>query len=159
MSTRAPTARNADHRQRNPMARSVIAALYAGLAMTVIAMIVPYIDRATSNTLADHIRAGYPTYTQARIDTASTIYLVYLSVIGVLGVVGWLWTVRSVKTGRRWVRAAATAIFALGTSVALIDLLIRDTSGDTGLSPLLGWVGILPCLPGLLAVTLLWRRP
>jgi len=159
MSTRAPTARNADHRQRNPMARSVIAALYAGLAMTVIAMIVPYIDRATSNTLADHIRAGYPTYTQARIDTASTIYLVYLSVIGVLGVVGWLWTVRSVKTSSRWVRAAATAMFALGTSVALIDLLIRDTSGDTGLSPLLGWVGILPCLPGLLAVTLLWRRP
>lgn len=159
MSTRAPTARSADHHQRNPMARSVLAALYAGLAMTVIAMIVPYIDRATTNTLADHIRAGYPTYTQARIDTASTIYLVYLSVIGVLGVVGWLWTVRSVKTGRRWVRAAATGMFALGTSVALIDLLIRDTSGDTGLSALLGWVGILPCLPGLLAVTLLWRRP
>src|SRR6185312_10033217 len=110
MSTRAPTARNADHRQRNPMARSVIAALYAGLAMTVIAMIVPYIDRATSNTLADHIRAGYPTYTQARIDTASTTYLVYVSILGALGVISWLWTIRRVNGGKRWARGATTAM-------------------------------------------------
>jgi hypothetical protein len=47
----------------------------------------------------------------------------------------------------------------MATSVALTDLLIRDTSGDTGLPRLLGWVGILPYLPGLLAVTMLWRRP
>ena len=82
----------------------------------------------------------------------------YLSIVGVLGVVAWLWTVRVVRMRKRWGRGAATAMVALGTSVALTDLLIRDTSGDTGLPPLLGWVGILPCLPGLLAVTLLWRR-
>jgi hypothetical protein len=28
----------------------------------------------------------------------------------------------------------------------------------TGLPPLLGWVGMLPCLAGLLAVILLWRK-
>jgi hypothetical protein len=83
---------------------SVIGAMYAGLAMTVIAMVVPYIDHATSNTLANHIRVGYPTYTHTRIDTAATTYLVYLSTIGVLGVVGWLWTVRAIKTGKRWAR-------------------------------------------------------
>jgi hypothetical protein len=49
-------------------------------------------------------------------------------------------------------------MFALGTSIALTDLLIKDTSGDTGLPPLLGWAGLLPCVAGLLAVTLLWRR-
>ena len=27
-----------------------------------------------------------------------------------------------------------------------------------GLPPLLGWFGMLPCLAGLLAVTLLWRQ-
>jgi hypothetical protein len=53
---------------------------------------------------------------------------------------------------------AATAVFALGTSVALTALLVKDTSGDTGLAPLLGWVGMLPCLAGLGAVTMLWRR-
>jgi hypothetical protein len=49
-------------------------------------------------------------------------------------------------------------MFALGTTIALIDLLIKDTSGDTGLPPLLGWAGTLPCLAGLLAVLLLWAR-
>ena len=104
--SRALTRRSADHRQRKPMtgSPSVIGTMYAGLAMTVIAMIVPYIDHARSNTLAHHIGAGYPTYTDARIDTAATTYLVYLSIIGVLGVVGWLWTVRAIKAGKRWAR-------------------------------------------------------
>ena len=138
--------------------QSAIVAMYAGLALTVVALIVPYIDHATANVLADHIRAGYPTYTQARIDTAVTTYLVYVSIIGALGVISWLWTIRAVNAGKRWARGAATAMFALGTGIALFDLLVKDTSGDTGLPPLLGWIGMLPCLAGLLAVTLLWMR-
>jgi hypothetical protein len=138
--------------------RSAIGAMYAGLGLTVVALIVPYVDHATANVLAGHIRAGYPAYTQARIDSAVTAYLVYLSVVGALGIIGWLWTIRAVKAGKRWARGAATAVFALGTGIALIDLLVRDTSGDVGLPPLLGWVGMLPCLAGLLAVMLLWRR-
>ena len=43
-------------------------------------------------------------------------------------------------------------------TVALTDLLIKDTSGDTGLAPMLGWIGILPCSAGLVAVALLWKR-
>lgn len=138
--------------------RSAIGTMYAGLALTVVATAVPFVDRATSNVLADHIRAGYPAYTQARVDSAVTTYLVYLSVVGALGIIGWLWTIWAVKAGKRWARGAATAMFALGTGIALIDLLIKDTSGDTGLPPLLGWTGMLPCLAGLLAVALLWTR-
>jgi hypothetical protein len=104
----------ADHR------RPAIGAMYAGLALTVGATVVPHIDHATANVLADHIRA--------------------------------------VKAGRRWARAAAPAMFALGAGIGLLDLIIKDTSGDTGLPPLLGWVGMLPSVAGLLAVTLLWRR-
>jgi hypothetical protein len=59
--------------------------MYAGLGLTVVAVIVAYVDHATANLLAGHIRAGYPAYTQARVDSAVTIYLVYLSVIGALG--------------------------------------------------------------------------
>ena len=136
--------------------RSALGAMYAGLGLTVAAMIILFADHATGNVLADHIRAGYPAYTQARIDSAVTAYLVYLSVVGALGTGCWLWTIWAVKTAKRWARGAATAIFALGTAVALVDLLIKDTSGDTGLPPLLGWAGMLPCLAGLLAVTLLW---
>ena len=46
--------------------RSAIGAMYVGLGLTVVAMIVPYVDHATGNVLASHIRAGYPAYTQAR---------------------------------------------------------------------------------------------
>lgn len=141
-----------------PHERPAIGAMYAGLGLTVVAMIVPYVDHATANVLASHIRAGYPAYTQARIDSAVTIYLVYLSALGALGVICWLAAIRAVKAGNRWARGAATAMFALGTGIAMLDLLIKDTSGDTGLPPLLGWAGMLPCLAGLLAVTLLWRR-
>ena len=49
-------------------------------------------------------------------------------------------------------------MFCLGTAAALTALLVKDTSGDTGLPPLLGWIGTLPCLAGLVALTMLWRR-
>jgi hypothetical protein len=113
MDNRLQAGRGAENRQPNTTTTtgSVIAAMYACLAMTVVAIILAYVDLAASNTLTDHIRAGYPTYTQTRIDTAATTYLVYLSIIGVLGVVGWLWTTRAIKTGERWARGAATAMF------------------------------------------------
>jgi hypothetical protein len=137
---------------------SALAAMYAGVALTVVATIVPHVDSATGNVLAEHIRAGYRAYTDARIDTAVSDYLVYLSVVGALGVVGWLATIWAVKAGKRWVRGGATAVFALAPSIALFDLLVKDTSADTGLPPLLGWVAMLPCLAGRLAVGLLWRK-
>ena len=136
--------------------RSAILAMYAGLALSVVAIVVPFVDHATENVLADHIRSGYPTYTQDRIDSSVAAYLAYLSVIGGLGVICWLWTIRAVKRSRRWAAAAATVIFVLGTGISLANLLVKDGSGDTGLPPLLGWVGMLPCLAGLVAVMLLW---
>jgi hypothetical protein len=126
--------------------------------LTVLATIVPHVDHATANVLADHIQAGYPAYTTARIDSAVTTYLVYLTAVGALGIVAWLGMIWAVKARKRRVRGAATAMFVLATSIAAFDLLVKDTSGDTGLPPLLGWIGMLPCLAGLLAVALLWRK-
>jgi hypothetical protein len=161
MNTRTLVDRTASdgHRTSTAHITLVLRTMYVGLVLTVVAAIVPYVGQATSDTLADHIRAGYPSYSPARIDTAVTIYLVYLSVVGVLGVAGWLWTARALKASKWWARGAATAMFLIGAGVAVTDLLIKDTSGTTGLPPLLGWVGILPCLPGMVAIALLWRRP
>jgi hypothetical protein len=64
-----------------------------------------------------------------------------------------------VRAGKRWARSLATSIFAVGATMAVLNLLVRDTSGDTGLPPLLGWVGMLPALVGVVAVTLLWKAP
>jgi hypothetical protein len=133
--------------------------MYAGLTLTVVATIATYVDRGTTHLLADHIRAGYPAYAPARVDTAVTTYLVVLSIVGALGVLAWLTTAWGVKTGKRWARPAATAMFMLGTSVGLTGLLTKDTSGTTGLPPELGWTGMIPCLAGFVAVALLWRRP
>jgi hypothetical protein len=138
--------------------RPAIMAMYAGLVLTVAAIAVTYVDHATGNVLADHIRAGYPRYAPARIHLAVTTYVCYLSVVAVLGIICWLSAIRAVKANRRWARGAATAMFAVGTAIALAGLLVKDTSGMTGLPPLLGWAGVLPCLPGLIAVVLLWSR-
>ncbi|MET8684755.1 hypothetical protein ABZV77_11115 [Streptomyces sp. NPDC004732] len=139
--------------------RWTIGAMYTGLGLTAAATALPYADRATSHLLADHIRAGYPTYTPAEVDSAVTTYLVLLSAIGVLGVIGWLWTTWAVKAGKSWARPATTAMSLLSASVGLTGLLTMDTSGETGLPPALGWAGMAPTLAALLAVTLLWRRP
>jgi predicted permease len=131
--------------------------MYAGLVLTVVATIAPYLDRATSKALAHHIRDGYPTYTQARVDSAVTAWLVILSIVGALGIVAWIWTIWALTTDKKWASWAATAMFAVGTSIALTLLLVKDTSGATGLPPLLGWLGVTPCLAGLAAVAILWR--
>ncbi len=129
-----------------------------GLALTVAAALAPFIDRVTAQVQAGHLRAGYPGYTVERIDTAVTTYLVLSAVVGVLGVVGWVWTLWVVRSARPWAHWSALAVFVLGTGTALTALFIRDTSGDTGLAPVLGLIGLLPCLAGLAVVILLLRR-
>ncbi|WP_242908583.1 hypothetical protein [Actinomadura terrae] len=136
--------------------RWVVGAMCAGLGLTVVAAVVPFAD---SHVLADHVRDGYPDYDRSQVDSAVNTYLILLSVIGALGAGAWLWTAWAVRTGRRWARSAATVMFVLGTGVGASGLLIKDTSGETGLPPELGWIGMAPCLAGLVAVALLWRRP
>lgn len=138
--------------------RPAIAVLYTGLALTLVATLTVYIDHAGANVLAGHIKAGYPSMDQASIDTAAMTYLVYLSVVGVLGAVGWLSTIWAAHKAKSWTRWLATGWFAFGASIAVFNLLVKDTSGDTGLHPLLGWAGMLPALAGLAAVVLVWRK-
>ena len=127
-----------DHKDNRNHARSAIGAMYAGIGLTIVALIVPYIDHATANVLADHIRDGYPTYSQARIASAVTTYLVYLSVVGALGTIYWL-SIWAVKAGKRGAHAAATALFVLGTSIALTDC-SSGTPPETPACPRC-WVG------------------
>ncbi|GGQ52112.1 hypothetical protein [Streptomyces flaveolus] len=133
--------------------------MYTGLGLTVIATVTPYADRATTHLLVDHIRAGYPTYSQARVDSAVDTYLMLLSITGALGALAWLGAAWAVKAGKRWARPASTMLFVLGAGLGLTGLLTKDTSGSTGLPPALGWAGVAPCLAGALAIALLWRQP
>ncbi|WP_448006840.1 hypothetical protein [Agromyces bauzanensis] len=132
--------------------------MWGGLALTVGATVYPFVDDATTRILAGHIQASYPSYGADEIDTAVSLYLMILSVVGGVGVVTWLGTIWATRTGKRWTPWAATLVFMTAVCIALAGLTVRDTSGDVGLAPLLGWLQILPCVLGLAAVVLLWRR-
>lgn len=134
-------------------------ALVTGLVLSLIAIAVTVVDYAAGDLLRGHIRAGYPTLGSAEIEGAATFYLTYLATVTGLAVLCWAVTIWAVARGRRWARWLASAIFLAAVAVSLINLTITDTSGDTGLPPLLGWLGILPCLAGLAAVVQLWRPP
>lgn len=145
---------------RDPMAaiqRSALRASYTGLGLTLVAALLPHVDRATTHVLVDHIRTSYPTYDGQQVDATVNAWLTLLSVVGVLGVLGWIWTMWTVKTGKRWARWSATAVFVIAACVALTALLTKDVSGDVGLAPPLGLVGVLPCLAGLWVVVALWK--
>ncbi len=140
----------------------VVGAMYVGLVLTVLVALIPLGDHVAGNVLADHIAAGYPSYSQREIDSAASMYLVLLSIVGALGIVGWLVGVRAAV---RWPRAVAgsvtTLLLVAAVGVALTGMFVPDTSGDTGLPLSLSWWLLLPCVPGLYAVAQLWtaRRP
>ncbi|MFI6799667.1 hypothetical protein [Streptosporangium canum] len=138
-----------------PNKQVALATMYVGAGLTVIATLFAFIDRAG---LADHIRAGYPAYGPGEIDSAVTAYTVILSVVGVLGLLGWLGTVWVVRVGKGRARWLASGLFVIAGCVALAALTVQDTNGEVGLAPLLGWLQVLPCVVGLAAVVLLWRR-
>jgi hypothetical protein len=81
----------------------------------------------------------------------------YLVAIGALGITAWLWMVWAVIKQRRWARPAATTLFVLASGLAVANLTVREY-GQTILPTQVGLVGLLPCLAGLAAVTLLWMR-
>src|SRR5581483_10633690 len=114
--------------RRGPLTRRRAAtlALHMGWMFTAATLAVVWVDHATGNVLASHIRAGYPDYSQARINSAAVTYLLYLSAIGALGLTAWFATIRAVSRDGRWVRPSATVMFILAVGLSLTNLLIKD---------------------------------
>jgi hypothetical protein len=79
------------HGMSKTQKRPAVRAMYVGLLLALVASVAPYIDRATGQALAHHIRSGYPGYSHLRVDTAVTTWVVILTVVGVLGIVSWVW--------------------------------------------------------------------
>lgn len=138
--------------------QSVLAAMWTGLALTVAALALPHLDRVTTGLLANHIRTGYPDLAPSQIDAAVTTYLVALSVVGALGILGWLGSLWLARRTPRWAPVVSSLLWITALGIALFALTVTDTSGDTGLPPLLGWAGVVPCLAGLVAVVQQWRH-
>jgi hypothetical protein len=129
--------------------------MYTGLALTIVAMLIPIIDQASNDGLSRHLQDVYAGY-NVDVPAASAV-LAYLVTIGALGIVAWLWMVWAVTKQRRWARPTATALFVLASGLAVVNLTVQEY-GQTILPTQVGLIGLLPCLAGLAAVALLWRR-
>jgi hypothetical protein len=138
-----------------PVRRTAVPVLWAGLAATALVTAAAWVG---SDVLGDHVAASYPAYDAAEVDAAVTAYLAVLTTVGALGAVTWAVVARAARAGRAWAPWAGTAALVLALGVALAGLTVRDTSGDVGLAPALGWAQLAPCAVGLVAVVLLWRR-
>ncbi|WP_221933184.1 hypothetical protein [Tessaracoccus rhinocerotis] len=131
--------------------------LWAGLLLTAVATIYPFVDAATTGFMAEHLAASYPGYSATEIGAATTAYLVILAVVGLVGAAGWVVTAWAVRAGKHWAPVLATVALVAGAGIAAGGLGVVDTSGDVGLAPVLGWLQVLPVVAGALAVVQLWR--
>ncbi|WP_030159351.1 hypothetical protein [Glycomyces sp. NRRL B-16210] len=136
----------------------LLLAMYLGLALTAIAAVAPLIDIATVDTLTDHVRQAYPDWPASEVGKDRDAIATYLAATGGLGLVCWLVAIGAVATGRRWARGLVTALFAVGTLIALTNMSLGGEGYDTILPPAYGALGLLPCLAGLAAVILVWRK-
>ncbi|GAB3829276.1 hypothetical protein [Kribbella italica] len=134
-------------------------ALLAGLVLTVLATAAPLVNLMTVDSIGDHVRSAYPDWSAADVSKDRTAITAYLVVVGVLGLVGWLTTLAGVSRGKRWTRWVGTTLFAVGATVALIDVSVGGEAYKTIVPPFHGTLGLLPALAGLVAVVALWRRP
>ncbi|MEO9329469.1 hypothetical protein [Gordonia aurantiaca] len=139
---------------RSANTRTAVGLMYVGAALTALVAIIPFGMR---DTLAEHVRHGYPDYTAAEIDTAVTAYLSILAILGAVGVAAWLTSAWLVRRGTRHARIVVSPTFGAAVLVTATLVFIRDTSGEVGLAPAVGWMQLVPCVVGLIAVTLLWR--
>jgi UDP-N-acetylmuramyl pentapeptide phosphotransferase/UDP-N-acetylglucosamine-1-phosphate transferase len=130
-------------------------AMYTGLALTVLAVLALVLDLASTGVLAQHLHEVYEGYVSPPDEAAVAAYLFTL---GGLGLLGWLWMLRTVRRQKRWARPVATVLFLLASAVALANLTVREY--DQTILPIqVGLAGVLPCIAGLVAVILLWRKP
>lgn len=134
--------------------RSSFTALGIGLVSTVVAAGTAILGQSM---IRDHIRTGYPNLSSRELAEGVSFYVAALSIVGVLGVFAWATTLWLASRESRWARWSAIAFFVVGSSISAYALLVRDTSGDTGIPPFVGGIGMVPCVIGLLAVALMFR--
>lgn len=127
--------------------------MYAGLALTLLAVVVPLL---APQPIEDQVRDAYPDYTSGELDDAVTAWLMILGIIGGLGVIGWALALWATIKGRR-PRLWASLMCGLGLAVSLTAALTPEETGDLGLAPAYGGLLMLPCIAGIAAVVTLWR--
>lgn len=149
---RVETRRSADVRGETPLAALTL--LYAGAALTVLAMIALAVDVASTGLLAEHLHDVYDGHVEP---PSEGVVAGYLFTVGIIGLGGWLWTAAAVRRRRRSARPVATVLFVLGATVAVSHLTVSEY-GETILPTEYGIASLVPSVAGLVAVIALWKR-
>lgn len=120
--------------------------MYTGPGLTIVAMLVPIIELASTCELSRHLHEVYAGH-NVNVPAASAI-VAYLVTIGALGIVAWLWMVWAVRRHKRWARAAATVLFVLASGLAWSASPSRSTARRF-CPPTLGLLACFPVSPAL----------
>jgi hypothetical protein len=129
--------------------------MIVGVALSVVALAAPPVDQLTAGDLAAHLQSVYAGTGVAA--PAASVIAAYLVGLGVLGVLAWILTIRVVRRRGLLAPLLADAFLVVGAGLAVVDLTVTEY-GRPILPTWLGVLGLLPCLPGLVAVVLLHRR-
>ncbi|WP_216206423.1 hypothetical protein [Amycolatopsis aidingensis] len=134
--------------------RNAITAMYVGLALTLIAAVVPIIDQ---DSLSKPVVGKYQEYTEAELEGARSFVMAYLITLAAIGVVCWLLMIWAARRQKGWTRVTATTIFVLALGIALMNLVLEEY-GNKIVPTSMAVAGLLPCVAGLVAVVFLWKR-
>ena len=132
-------------------------ALHIGLAAQLLVLLMPVVDWLTFDSIATHVRAAYPAWGPGEVALDHDAIVWSLLGVGLLGSLGWLWAIRTSRRAGHRSRIITTALFALGTTVAVTSLLFAGGAYDRVLPLWYGIAGIVPCLAGLTAVVAVWQ--
>ena len=138
-----------------PPARQAVRVMTVGVALGLVALAAPLVDQLTAGGLAAHLGSVYAGTGVAA--PAASMIAAYLVGLGVLGVLAWGLTIRVVRRRGRRAPLLADAFLVVGAALAAVDLTVTEYGGPI-LPTWLGVLGLLPCVPGLVAVVLLHRR-
>ena len=144
---------NAPEQAKRTIRGAPVTVMGVGLLFTVITLIALIIDQASIQSIADHVDA---LYAPLALHPDPNVLLGILYVTGLIGIVLWLATIWGARRQKRSARVAASFVFVVATSLALLVLFVSE-HGTQIFPTVWGIVGLLPSVAGLLAVILLWR--
>lgn len=126
--------------------------LAVGLSLSVGVLVAVAMDQQQWRTIADQVVAP------GGVARDSAPLYLFLYITGGLGVAAWIISIWGTVARRDWVRTFASGAFPCGLAVAAYVLMARGFS-DMGFPTVWGLLLLVPCLPGGIALLMLWRRP
>ncbi|GAB3564335.1 hypothetical protein [Spelaeicoccus albus] len=130
-------------------------ALQIGLALGVIAAAAPVFDLFVTASIESHVRSAYEGWSAGTVAMDRNAITGYLVVIGILGIVGWVGALWALRT--RIAFPVSVTLFVVGTVLALVTASSSGGAYDTIVPVQFGTLALLPSVPGLAAVVVLWR--